>query len=276
MMIRHIKCICFLIILVLLSNLCFLGSAVSNSQTVPLEIFETKRNIRAQFSSKQIGDTFIFGKYEQNNNLDDGKEPIEWIILYKDKTLVILISKYILDCLPFNNSSKNVTWENSSLREYMNSIMKEEMFTDVEKSCLATSYLINSENCYTGSYSGKPTADYIYIPGIDEMIEFFTNKEFDCDTRLNELTKPNTNRVGYATDFAKARGVRVADNSHKYPGAGNYFLRTSGLMGKRIWYGDTYAEYFQTFISEYGSLNPNGTGINSIDDGIRPMIQICY
>ena len=62
----------------------------------------------------------------------------------------------------------------------------------------------------------------------------------------------------------------------KYPGTGNYFLRTSGLPGRRIWFGDVYADYFQAFVSENGEIKPDGTGINSIDDGIRPMVQISY
>lgn len=267
-----------IVFILVITNCCLLKSYSAKLKEIPYEIFEKKVFLSNQFKSKKKGDSIIFGNYEQNGNESDGKEPIEWIILRNDtvNNKAILISKYILDCYPFNGFSENVTWKNCSLRNHMNSVMLIEMFNDAELSCIVPTFLLNSRNIFNNAYSGEPTYDFIFIPGIDEMLEFFSNDNFVNEARIQELTRPNESRMCLATEYAKNRGVRVMGFDKKYPGTGNYFLRTSGLPGRRIWFGDVYADYFQAFVSENGEIKPDGTGINSIDDGIRPMVQISY
>ena len=263
---------CFLFSVVLCQNM------YSSNPQLTDEAFALRLSLREAILSKNIGDTIFFGSFEQNDNYLDGKEPIEWVILHKnlEANTAILISKYILECLPFNGFAENVTWENCSLRRYMNTDMLVEMFDDNELASIIPTYLINSRNIFNDSYSGEPTTDFLFIPGIDEMAVFFTNDYFVGETRIAELLRPGANRVCYATPYAIKKGVRVLGSDKKYPGAGNYFLRTTGLNGHRIWSGSVYADYYQAYISEVGELKPNGTGINSIDDGIRPMVQVAY
>ena len=54
--------------------------------------------------------TFVFGEYEQDNNIENGKEPIEWIVLENNDGEIYAISKYVLDVQPFNKvNSRNCT-----------------------------------------------------------------------------------------------------------------------------------------------------------------------
>lgn len=57
-----------------------------------------------------------FGHYEQGN----GIEPIEWVILKMEGTKVFLLSKYALDYQPYHDTFEPVTWENCSLRKWLN------------------------------------------------------------------------------------------------------------------------------------------------------------
>ena len=41
--------------------------------------------------------TVKLGKYEQDNNFDNGKEDIEWIVVEKEGGKALLLSKYIID-----------------------------------------------------------------------------------------------------------------------------------------------------------------------------------
>ena len=272
--------IVFIIILNIAFNAFAKAAIIDNTEEsqISFEKLAQRLYLREQVQNRNEGETILFGSYEQNGILDDGKEPIEWTILKKndDDKSVILISKYILDCYPFNGFHQKVTWETSSLRNHMNSKMLSEMFNDSELSCVLPTYLLNSKNIFNDSYSGEPTYDLLFIPGIDEMLAYFSNDYFVNEAKINELTKPNSKRVCYATPYAILRGVRVTGESEKYPGAGNYFLRTSGLQGRRIWFGDVFADYYQSFVSESGCIKPDGTGVNSIDDGIRPMVQVSY
>ena len=68
-------------------------------------------------------DTIKFGKYEQDNNLENGPEDIEWIIVQikNDKKFVTLMSKYILDYIEYQHDDiEDKTWETSDIRKFLN------------------------------------------------------------------------------------------------------------------------------------------------------------
>ena len=51
-------------------------------------------------SFRTVGNIVAFGRYEQDNDLTNGPEPIEWIVLDVvdgEKTKALLLSKYGLD-----------------------------------------------------------------------------------------------------------------------------------------------------------------------------------
>ena len=69
------------------------------------------------------GDTIRFGSYEQDNDLSNGAEEIEWIVLDVDKNAALVISKYVLDIGAFNDEyseSSNITWGICQLRGWLN------------------------------------------------------------------------------------------------------------------------------------------------------------
>ena len=42
------------------------------------------------------GDTVVFGSYEQDNVLTNGKEPLEWIVLKTEGDRAMLITRYLI------------------------------------------------------------------------------------------------------------------------------------------------------------------------------------
>ena len=50
----------------------------------------------------------------------DGKDPIEWVVLDKTEDSIFVMSKYALDCLPYNKVYAYVTWQFCTLREWLN------------------------------------------------------------------------------------------------------------------------------------------------------------
>ena len=271
-----------LIILIVILNSIFTyasSNIIDNSKPFLLhEKTYIQYYLENQIMNAGVGGSIIFGKYEQDNILENGLEDIEWIVLaYDDKNCsAVLISRYALDCYSINGFHENVRWENCSLRAHMNNDMMLSMFNDEELSCIVPTRLENSPNFYNGEDSGSPTTDFLYLPGLDEMYFFFSNPYMVNEAKIEELLKPNKNRVCHATSYAVARGVRVIGGEGKDKMACNYFLRTTGLSGHRIWYGDVYADYYQSFVSETGEVKPNGTGITSMDDGIRVMMQVKF
>lgn len=71
-------------------------------------------------STIKKGDIIVFGHYEQDNNLKNGPEPIEWIVLAKDTNKILLISKYVLDYLPYDSMPSGLGWKYSTIRKWLN------------------------------------------------------------------------------------------------------------------------------------------------------------
>ena len=131
-------------------------------QLAAIQIPLFKENV----ANMNIGGTFFFGTYEQDNNTANGAEPIEWIVLQSDTTdfpCVMAISKYVLDAQPFHNEKGYITWENSSLRTWLNSDFLSAAFTAEERQLLADALLSNSDNPTNGTDCGNDTIDTVFL-----------------------------------------------------------------------------------------------------------------
>ena len=60
-----------------------------------------------------VGDIVSFGCYEQDSDLENGPEAIEWIVLDCDEEnhRVLLLSRFGLDTRPYHSEYADVTWE---------------------------------------------------------------------------------------------------------------------------------------------------------------------
>ena len=79
----------------------------------------------------EVGDTIEFGEYEQDNKSD--KEPIEWNVLDIQDNKALIISKYGLDAKKYNEEYQSVTWENCTLRKWLNEDFYNEAFSSKAK-----------------------------------------------------------------------------------------------------------------------------------------------
>jgi len=93
-----------------------------------------------------IGNIVRFGLYEQDNNLDNGPEEIEWIVLDVQQEKSLLLSKYGLDAICYNTEKTNVTWETCTLRSWLNSEFLKKAFTMQEQSAILSTKVDNSKN----------------------------------------------------------------------------------------------------------------------------------
>ena len=84
---------------------------------------------------KDVGDIVKMGKYEQDNNNQNGAEDIEWIVIAKDDSTTILMSKYCLDSKPYNDAEidTKTSWEDSTIRAWLNNEFYDTAFSDDEK-----------------------------------------------------------------------------------------------------------------------------------------------
>ena len=100
---------------------------------------------KAELNMCKVGDSFQFGEYEQDKN-GDFKSPIEWKILKKEKDRILMISKYALDAKPYNTTAANVTWEDCSLRKWLNGTFFESAFSQDEQGLIEVTSIESSQD----------------------------------------------------------------------------------------------------------------------------------
>lgn len=81
----------------------------------------------------QPGDYITYGSYEQDGNTDNGAEPLEWLVLAKTDSTVLVISRYVLDAGPFSSAEQGCNWRNSLLRKQLNEDFLNTAFTERER-----------------------------------------------------------------------------------------------------------------------------------------------
>ncbi len=114
----------------------------------------------------QKGDTLTFGSYRGT--------PIEWLVLDVKGNKMYLITKNNLDVKPYHATRRDVTWENCSLRKWLNREFIRESFTENEREKLIPTMLQNPDNTEYKVRGGEPTEDKIFLLSmndIDDMTE---------------------------------------------------------------------------------------------------------
>ena len=213
---------------------------------------QKKEQIYPQYKAQLMiygfeGETVIFGAYEQDNNLENGKEEIEWIILdvnsVADKILVV--SKYALDCQPFNVEAGNVTWETSDIRRWVNEDFYNAAFSMQEQEMILLTDVQPHGNYY-GIDPGNPTEDKVFLLSIDECRRFFLNDE---------------ERMCQPTPYAKAMGAWTGKNEN----AANtwWWLRST-----------SWDYYVGTGVDYDGSIDYPGDYVWQTTLAVRPAIWI--
>ena len=114
-------------------------------------------------------DTVIFGSYPQSDVSGNTKEPIEWIVLDRQGNKTLLLSKYILDCKCYNDVEKDITWENCTLRYWLNNTFYNTVFSSSEKSYIDNTFVINNDNASYNTSGGNNTYDNVFLLSIDEV-----------------------------------------------------------------------------------------------------------
>jgi len=123
-----------------------------------------------------VGETIEFGSYPYSEN---GKEKaIEWQILEKyTNGTALVISKYALDNVKYNEKDESVTWETSTIRKWLNNDFYNIAFKNANKNLIVESYLENKDNTKGNTKGGNNTNDKIFLLSTDEARKYFSSDE---------------------------------------------------------------------------------------------------
>lgn len=201
----------------------------------------------ALFNKAEVGSYVLFGSYEQDNDTDNGKEDIEWLVLEKKDDRLLVISKYALDCKQYNESFGSVTWETCTLRKWLNGDFINEAFSSEEKSLISEVTVSADANPEYGTNPGNDTKDKVFLLSIDEVNKYFNTDE---------------TRMCAPTAYAKAQGAWTCSDYELTSGEATcwWWLRSPGGNQTNAAYvdldGSVYCIGNYVNYDVYGSVRP--------------------
>lgn len=205
-----------------------------------------------------VGDRLLFGAYEQDGYESNGSEDIEWIVLAKNDTSVLLISAYCIDCWCYDTYSESVTWQTCSMREWLNDGFIESAFSEDEQQAILNVSLENPSNSQFGTNGGGSTRDRVFLLSLEEAEMYFAT---------------NSERQAKGTSYAKSEGIYV--NQYATSSFSNQHIDGSGY-GYSWWWlrspGES-SDMAACVVSD-GNFNYHGSSVVSKDGGIRPAMWV--
>ena len=196
-----------------------------------------------KIKTANVGDIIAFGTYEQDNDTTNGKEDIEWLVLAKENNRILAISDKALDCQPYNTSLSDVTWENCTLRKWLNDDFVNVAF-DAEERKMIPSVIVSAYKnpIYDTNYKNA-TNDRVFLLNITEV-----NKYFSSDSA----------RQCRPTDYAVANGAYKSNDNVCW-----WWLRSPG-----------YRQCSATIVYYGGDVNEPGYGVSNDGYAVRPAMWI--
>lgn len=137
-------------------------------------------DLRSQIENlNSLTDTIKFGS-------DGSHEPIEWFILEDNGEKVLLLSKYVLTNKKYYDENDSIedlrveTWENSSLRKFLNSEFISSRFSKKEQKYILDTDIVNTIEYVDGKEQFGNTKDKVFLLNREE-VEKYIYKRSDVD-----------------------------------------------------------------------------------------------
>lgn len=232
----------------------FLGLMSSCARTTdPAPILDLEGN---KIKQLEAGDIIVYGSYEQDGDKNNGPEPIEWEVLDVDDNRALLVSRYVLDCQPYNDYFGSITWKYCSLRKWLNSKFLKTAFTAEERVRIPTVVLSNPDNPVFGTDGGGNTRDRVFLLSVDEILEYYTFEEWNEDEQRG-WRGYSQDLIIEATPYAEDAGVFVENG------------------GSIMWTRSPSDSSFFVTVVDVGCIGASGGfGTQDYFVGVRPAIYI--
>ena len=190
-----------------------------------------------------VGSIVYFGAYEQDNDPTNGQEAIGWIVLEKEGNKALLISRYALEAKPYNEELEDTTWEECTMRSWLNNDFYTAAFNEEEQKYIIESTVLADRNPnYYNTGLENDTRDELFLLSIPEVNRCFSNDE---------------ERKCALTEYAKAQGGFTSSRATCW-----WWLRSPIRDG-----------YYIAYVDYFGSVSVDGF-YNDLDGCVRPALWI--
>ncbi len=182
-------------------------------------------------------------------------ERIKWRVLQNDGSTLFVVADKAIDCKAYNDEQKSVTWEDCTIRNWLNESFYNTAFSSKEKSVIIEQDAVNENHLSSDIEGGNDTKDKIYllsfIEAKNESYGFCSDKGIESISRRMEVS-----------DYANTRGVRKSVSS-TFENKCWWWLRSNGKTGYRA-----------ASIDYDGMINTDGFVVWISDEGVCPALHI--
>lgn len=201
-----------------------------------------------RLKAAEVGSTVFFGAYEQDGNISNGMEPIEWLVVDRNGSDLLLVSKHAIESSSFHWATRDgeiTTWSDSTLRAWLNDKFINTVFEQPERRIILRSSVPAEFNPEYDTDPGLDTKDKIFILSISEVLKYFPEE---------------SDRLCSPTPFALKCGAYVGDTDYTW-----WWLRNPGF--------DSYPSRM-VVVSSQGIITSIGHYVTCPNYGVRPAIWI--
>ena len=202
----------------------------ADAQSEESDVGEDRR-VAARFS---VGNEFRLGRYCWAD--EDDLQPIEWRIIDVRGSHALCVSKNLVDCLYFNEFDGDVTWETSTVRDWLNEDFANIAFSSDDRKKISGARLENEPNQEFGTSGGNTTRDRIFLLSASEAACFLDAEE--------DGPQPSP--------YAESKGANQW-----------WWLRSPG-----------HKESYIAYVSAEGKINNVGTKASLLARAIRPAFYL--
>ena len=186
---------------------------------------------------------------------------IDWRVLAVENNKALLISEKILEKRSYNVKFNNITWENCTLRKYLNGEFLKKFGAMQPK--IAETRMSNPNNPWYRTSGGNVTADKIFLLSLDEIVKYF----------------------GDSGDLRNRKGWIYENGKHVLVSGSGYYIhdqydskRIANYGGEGAWwwwlrsFGENKSK--AAGVSNVGTLNLFGSYVDNEEGGVRPALWL--
>ena len=187
---------------------------------------ESLSAVVAYINEFQAGNYVTFGSYPQTEAGNDDT-PIEWLVLENNGETALLVSRYALDCKPYNEKQEDNTWERCTLCSWLNNEFFDKAFSAEEKQSIIQSEVSADKNPKYSTNLGNVTKDNVFLLSFVEANKFFKSN----DARKCAPTDYAIQQGAYTSDSSKVEGRKACTWWLRSPGYFSYSATSVGIDG---------------------------------------------
>lgn len=171
-----------------------------------------------------IDDIVTFGRYPQTSEGTD-QTPIEWIVLDIKEGKALLLSRFGLDAKKYDDKYPNdgVTWQDCSLRKWLNEEFLDEAFAEEEKRAIQRTSVDNSQSQGFSLWHTNvenSTEDSVFLLSYAEANRYLG---------VTDVNSLNLKSMVAPTEYAKSQGATESEYlTAEGKAAGWWWLRSPG------------------------------------------------